>query len=276
MKIRNNRLFRSKNIIHYLSIFLIFIIISIFPIQPAQAIVWCHDFVIHTLTGQDIDKAPPETLRTLLANLGYKPFNYTLARSLPDAMSHLQPGDVLIIGDSHSGIVNLNGTIDHFIQIEGASGTHYDPQAAAFQTLVRRNNTLEEFLNRPIYKKLPLEIWRFIKKAEFSATGHELPLISQGNWVSNDMRLDPKTGSFMASFINREFNRIIGNKAVLNMQGTIDPKTLKLTAGFSGSLNFRVDANARRENRFAGTVALSFASSGTIASYKGPAGLTFS
>ena len=276
MKIWKNRFFTFIKYGHYQAIPLIFIIISLFSAQPAQAVVWCHDFVIYTLTSQDIDKAPPETLRALLNNLGYKPFNYTLARSLPDAMSHLQPGDVLVIGDSHSGVVNLNGTIDHFIQIEGTSGTHYDPLQASFQTLVRRNNTLEEFLNRPIYKKLPLEIWRFIKKAEFSATGHELPLISQGVWVSNDMRVNPQNGSFMATFINREFNRIIGNKAVLNMQGTIDPKTLRLTAGFSGSLKFMVDANARRENRFAGTVVLPFTSSGTLAFYKGPASLTFS
>jgi ferric-dicitrate binding protein FerR (iron transport regulator) len=276
MKISQNRFFGLKKYGAYSVIILIFLIILMFPASSAQAVVWCHDFVIYSLTGQNIDKAPPETLRALLTNLGYKPFNYTMARSLPEALSHLQPGDVLVIGDSHSGVVNLNGTIDHFIQIEGTSGTHYDPQEASFQTLVRRNNTLEEFLNRPIYQKLPLEIWRFIKKAEFSAAGYELPLISQGVWISNDMSVNPQSGSFIATFINREFNRIIGNKAVLNMQGTIDPKTLKLTAGFSGSLKFMVDANARRENRFAGSLNLPFSRSGTLAFYKGPANLTFS
>lgn len=47
------------------AITLIFMSILIFSAPTAQAVVWCHDFVIYTLTGQDIDKTPPATLRTL-------------------------------------------------------------------------------------------------------------------------------------------------------------------------------------------------------------------
>lgn len=145
------------------------LLLSAIICQPAHAVVWCHDYTVYALTGRDVDNTKPGTLRGLLKNLGYKRFSYTSARFSPGAMSHLKEGDVLIIGDSHSGVVNKRGTIDHFIQIEGRSGTHYDPGDDAFQKLVRRNNTLEQFLNRPIYRNMTLEVWRFYKQAELSA-----------------------------------------------------------------------------------------------------------
>ena len=51
----------------------------------------------------------------------------TSAASRPDADKSLKPGDVVIFGIAHSGIVGDKG-IDHFLQVKGAGGKEYLPK----------------------------------------------------------------------------------------------------------------------------------------------------
>lgn len=261
-------------LVSYVTLLLLFLLSAI-ACQPAHAIVWCHDYTAYSMTGGDADNTPPGTLRELLSNLGYRRFSYTSARFSPDAMSHLKPGDVMIIGDSHSGVVNANGTIDHFIQIEGRSGTHYNTWDPAFRKLVRKNNTLEQFLNRPIYRNMTLEVWRVNKRAELSA-GSTLPLLGPDPWSSSDFHLNPKTGNFTGTFINRRINTEVGNKASLFVQGTLNTKQGRLKADFSGNTQLTARETDRRENRFSGTMNLNSSGSNKSIVLAGPASLTFS
>jgi hypothetical protein len=253
---------------------LLLALLSVINCQPAHAVVWCHDYTVYILTGRDVDNTPPGALRELLGNLGYKPFSYTSARYSPGAMSHLKEGDVLIVGDSHSGVVNKNAAIDHFIQIEGRSGTHYDPRDDGFRKLLRRNNTLEQFLNRPVYRNMALEIWRLYKRAELTAAAG-LPFLGPDTWSSSDFRLNPKTGDFSGTFVNRRINSEGGNKAVFVLQGTT-AKDGKLKADFSGSVALAASKAERRENRFSGAMNLNPSGSKEPISFSGPANLTFS
>jgi hypothetical protein len=95
-----------------------------------QAITWCHDYTMYRLSESKVDynRISVSELRQYLIDHQYKKFPYTNAAENPKAQDHLKPGDVIIIGDAHSGFVNEEKLIDHFIQMEGASGAAYKPE----------------------------------------------------------------------------------------------------------------------------------------------------
>ncbi len=151
--------------------------------MPAEAIVVCHDYTLYRLTGEDPRPKGSEgkqgsdvgTLRTYLRKHGYRAFPMTTAAetSPGKVQSLLEPGDVIILRDDHSGYVNESGKIDHFIQVEGTSrdDVKYDAdELPPHESLngkiggLYRDETFEQFLDRP-YRKSPrtVEVWRKAK-----------------------------------------------------------------------------------------------------------------
>ena len=153
---------------------------------PANAIIVCHDYALYRATGQDprpLTSAETngtgivEIRRRLKDELGYKRFPITTAAETPEfAAKYLKPGDVILLRDDHSGYVNSDGKIDHFIQVYGKSGTKYDasklprhtapdtdePPPAESVGGLYLGDTLARFLKRPFYKGPAgsVEIWR--------------------------------------------------------------------------------------------------------------------
>lgn len=137
---------------------------------PAPAIVWCHDYSMWQVTGEDANNTSPAELRARLGLLKYKRFPFTNAARLPQAQGKLRPGDVVIFGDAHSGVVNGSGLIDHFVQKFGASGTRYRPEEILALDNFHRDWTLLDILDfKRIgpqgneifpYRDAEVEVWR--------------------------------------------------------------------------------------------------------------------
>ncbi len=152
-----------------LAIFIFFTLFIIATIM-LHSITWCHDYTIYIVTGKDFNKTSPHLLRKHLTDLKYKRFGFTTAAHNPRAQANLRPGDVIIIGNAHSGVVNGQGLIDHFIQRFGASGISHAPGKLGSMGNFKRNWTLFKMINfqritpdgRKIhpYKKMAVEVWR--------------------------------------------------------------------------------------------------------------------
>lgn len=84
-------------------------------IDNGAAIDWCHDYTASTITDSDHSGLGPGQLRDALKDGGYQGFNVG-NMSTKDVDKRLQPGDVIIFGDAHSGVVNADGKITHYIQ----------------------------------------------------------------------------------------------------------------------------------------------------------------
>jgi len=134
------------------------------------AITWCHDYSLYAVTGRDCNRTSPGQLRSELTRLGYRCFPFTHAARMPRAQSRLRKGDVIIIGDAHSGVVNAGGGIDHFVQQYGASGTAYPAGKIFNMSNFHRDWTLLQMVRferqtpdgRTInpYRELKVEVWR--------------------------------------------------------------------------------------------------------------------
>ncbi len=156
---------------------------------PAAAVIICHDYTHWRALGSDptppIPGKPPEAtgngmsaqgLRDALQAKGYKPFDITTtARDNPaETQRHLRPGDVIILGNSHSGYVaDAKGRIDHWLQISGQSGRYRVAADLEKEELkgtpghggLFKAQTLKEFLEAPS-RPNPSEhvvIWRRVK-----------------------------------------------------------------------------------------------------------------
>jgi len=137
---------------------------------PAPAIVWCHDYSMWRATSEDANNTSPATLRSRLELLKYKRFSFTNAARMPQAQAKLKPGDVVIFGDAHSGVVNDRGLIDHFVQKFGASGTRYRPEEILTMENFHRDWTLLDILDFKRtgpqgneifpYRDAEVEVWR--------------------------------------------------------------------------------------------------------------------
>jgi hypothetical protein len=154
-------------------------VVLIFGTKPAFPIVVCHDYTLYRVTCsngrcEDSNNLLPSGrggLRERLSSMGYKGFSITNTALGDLALAHssLKPGDVLFIREAHSGFVNDNYTIDHFLQLLGEIGR---PRAANSLPLFVEGSgqrgglflghTLEQFLKAPIVQ-VPLgslEVWR--------------------------------------------------------------------------------------------------------------------
>jgi hypothetical protein len=122
--------------------------------QSSFAITWCYDWVANEINGHhDVNRENADTLRSLLCKRGYNQVLSLTATSssprpgpqdirlqvgqlpppAPQLPAALEPGDVLIVGGSHAGIVNRDGRLDHFLQDPKATGTAYTPVQVATQ-----------------------------------------------------------------------------------------------------------------------------------------------
>jgi hypothetical protein len=137
---------------------------------PVQAIVWCHDYSLWRVTGEDANNTSPAQLRAKFLELHYKRFPFTNASRLPQAQGKLRPGDVVVFADAHSGVVNDSGLIDHFVQKFGASGSRYTPEEILKMDNFHRGWTLLAILDfKRIgpqgneifpYRDAEVEVWR--------------------------------------------------------------------------------------------------------------------
>ena len=163
-----------KNIINRAPLILFTIIIFTSISLPCHAITWWHDYTLYAVSNKDTNRTKPEKLRSLLKDqLGYKRFKFTNAAHNPKAQSRLRPGDVIIIGDAHSGVVNKEGLINHFVQKFKSSGTAYQPFDIFSMANFHRDWTLLQIMNfkrktpdgrmiKP-YKNQKVEVWRKVK-----------------------------------------------------------------------------------------------------------------
>jgi hypothetical protein len=121
--------------------------------QSAFGITWCFDWVAYEVNRKtDVNRLNAGSLRALLRKLGYAPvlrvkadtgiptpspsdIRLAVERLAPTAQNvdaSLKPGDVLLFGEFHTGIVRAaNGRFDHFLQLPGRIGTAYSPPEAA-------------------------------------------------------------------------------------------------------------------------------------------------
>jgi len=155
---------------------------------PARAIQNCHDYTYYALTGRDGAMMAAGTLRNYLAQNGYTRYRYTDARALAGAgiapmteQELLQPGDVLLFGDSHSGIVTAQRTVNHYFQtfvsapVPGrvrATNT-VDPRDMDYEVL--KGWSVARILKEKRYRQDQIEVWRAPAKDEvqFDATWYE-------------------------------------------------------------------------------------------------------
>ncbi len=142
--------------------------------SPLSAISWCHDYSYYRVTGQDSNNLSVGALRAALTRLKYK---------LVEDSADLRPGDVVIIGVAHSGFVNDQGHIDHYIQMrEHPSETKstlivVSPSEVESQPTFYRNWPLERIMNfsrvlanddgttrtQYPYRGKPVQVWRWMK-----------------------------------------------------------------------------------------------------------------
>lgn len=146
---------------------------------PVGAITWCHDYALYRITKSDQDPQLKKSLfkdgtsikelRDYLEKHGYQRFPYTQAAQDPEkAGRFLKPGDVIIIRNDHSGYVNQQGLIDHFIQVYGASGTKYNAEELPLHSSLGGkvgglylDETFKQFLSRPFRQRdMTVEVWR--------------------------------------------------------------------------------------------------------------------
>jgi len=163
---------------------------------PAWCIVVCHDYTHYRAFGVDPSPPPPGTpappppgakrpkgngigvaqLRAKLKADGYREFPITVkAHEDPDeAQRHLRVGDVILLGDAHSGIVSdAEGHIDHWLQVLDHSGEFRpvddkrDPLPPGAQGTggLYLKDDLKTFLKRPFrpVPDCPVVVWRKVK-----------------------------------------------------------------------------------------------------------------
>ena len=141
-------------------------------VSPAHALTWCHDFAVHRVSNgkENPNKLGIKDLRKRLIQEKYLPFRYPATTDAATAPA-VKPGDVIILDDDHSGVVNSRGRIDHFIQVEGKTGVAYQPDNLPRPVADKRggffeNDTLPEMHSRMFVKKpRTAVVWR--KTAEF-------------------------------------------------------------------------------------------------------------
>ncbi len=160
----------------------------------AQAITWCHDYTLWEASARKINEnqVGPRTdprhasrpgLRERLTALGFQCVK-TLGPLAPGADGELKPGDAIILGEAHSGFVNRQKRIDHFVQTPGAVGVARTPEDAMRQPNYHGGQTLVDVWNftregtaangttfrvTP-YRNTPVEVWRRVGDLRVTVT----------------------------------------------------------------------------------------------------------
>jgi hypothetical protein len=161
----------------------VFVSVLLLYFIPSHAIRVCHDYTYYRVFNTDPD--PPggkmaqkstyysaEALRKDLKAKGYNCFSVINSYQLPNFPKFLKPGYVVIVEEAHSGFINKDGNVDHFLQMSNSVGTYYSIKDVETKYLAPRpkdekgglflNDTWATFIGRrfspnPIGK---LEVWR--------------------------------------------------------------------------------------------------------------------
>ncbi len=90
-------------------VILLTLVLFVSPPNIAFAITWCHDFTYYKLTGQDRNHTSLKLVRGYLREQHYSCYPY---KKVPA----LHPGDVVIFGTEHSGVVDKAGLIESYFE----------------------------------------------------------------------------------------------------------------------------------------------------------------
>jgi len=171
-------------------------VLLVLAVGRADAIVVCHDYTFYRVTCsagrcEDNNNILASDLRTRLTARGYRGFSITniAANNLSVIENSLKPGDVIFLRDAHSGFVNDNYQIDHFLQLLGEIGQprvanqlpRFDPQSGQRGGLFL-GDTFSQFLSRPIVQG-PLgsvEVWRRTQQTGGAVTRADFDI--DGTW----------------------------------------------------------------------------------------------
>jgi len=138
--------------------------------RSSYGITWCFDWVAYQVNGHhDTNKNSAQSLRELLEKEGYRAILEVSATSpsaspsrgdvqivikrlpapAPQVDEKLKPGDVLIFGTYHTGIVRSStGRFDHFLQVPGVTKEYTPeelPTLSNYFVGPNKSWTLEEF-----------------------------------------------------------------------------------------------------------------------------------
>jgi hypothetical protein len=178
---------------------LLSIVLTMFVfLTPAQAITVCHDYTRYRVSVnlscpmENTNKLGVGDLRTWLGNRGFTRYDFTYAAQNPAAAQrYLRPGDVLIIREDHSGIVNANGGIDNYLQVYGESGRPRNPRDLPPAVNGRigglyLNDSLQHFLSGHYYYQGPVgrvEVWRRVSTAPATCSDNPSAFDLSGPWT---------------------------------------------------------------------------------------------
>lgn len=148
--------------------------------SPAFAITWCHDYSLWEASGRTLNQnqTSPGMLRQKLGQMQYHRMK-VFAPKTADADRYLKPGDVIILGEAHSGFVTAQGVVDHLIMPSAAPGTQLaqmtgeQAQASAnfkrgwtltqlWGPIVRFDSQGNRYDNAP-YGNASVELWRKVQ-----------------------------------------------------------------------------------------------------------------
>src|SRR5262245_10222047 len=103
---------------------ILFVLAALLICETTFAITWCHDYTMFMVTGKDADETGPDQLRTAM-NKDYE-CGFTISPS--ETTWVMQANDEIIIGNAHSGVVNSNQRMNHYLQPSGKATTKLLPQ----------------------------------------------------------------------------------------------------------------------------------------------------
>lgn len=237
-------------------------IAMLYWVLPANAVVLCHDYTLYRVTCankkcEDPNRTSSTDLYNRLTELGYKAFPISTAAENPEyAGRFLKPGDVLILGKNwaHSGFVNANGTIDHFIQVppdfqkgekwgkEHALNNLPKPTQGRLGGFLK-GDTLADFLGRISNKEIikSVVVWRRPNGCS-DLTGSWRNTIPEGSstWTINRNG----SGGYQAAESG------MGNARSKSV--TISGNTLRIvwiTGGIEGYYEWKLDANCQQSTK---------------------------
>lgn len=126
--------------------------------QPARY--WCHDYTLSFVTGKETKGTSARDLREALMRSGYRAD--TFADVVAAATAEAKPGDVLVIGDMHSGVFVSDRMVRHYFGETYAEAKARTWSLSDFGSFARTRNpeTGETIPAIRPFEGRRVEIWR--------------------------------------------------------------------------------------------------------------------
>jgi hypothetical protein len=126
---------------------------------------WCHDYTLQFVNGKKTIGTKAHELRKALRNkcdkAHYKLVSYSGLKSLEQ--TKLNPGDIVIIGSMHSGVVQSGGRINHFFGETYREVGVKSWSISQFHNFRRTKNVATgKPLSKPLYsfRNKPVQVWK--------------------------------------------------------------------------------------------------------------------